>query len=349
MDLNTLATDLRKQADETSSIVLDKRVFADSTLDSIRAAFALDDGTNLKIAGVESSEIPNPTADGKLRIKAKAGTTSVLKQSSVPVELTFTMLNGALQVAIITDMPGSWTFNDSFPGLNAFPFTLFMISHAHFVYTTVEHTAYPWPEKSSETIPLKTGLNFLSGVTFEPFGHSRESDWLPDRIDKFYGALDNKAEQPFPVGTLRAPLGVGPIKVGVAPLELTLDNPAVAVRISAATEENPLQQLDLLVESTFDKLLQVAVGIPVIGGALEISTAPLLHSDSIGKLIEKLPGGQDFKGYIPAELSTIFDNIGLNNFSMIVAPEPKVTYLALSISTSTSWSIIPKRCSSWKS
>src|SRR4030095_1458344 len=92
--------------------------------------------------------------------------------------------------------------------------------------------------------------------------------------DKLYGALDNKAEQLFPVGTLCAPLGAGTIKVGVAPLELTLDKPAVAVRISAATEENPLQQIDLLVEAIFDNSLQVAVGIPLIGGALELSTAP---------------------------------------------------------------------------
>src|SRR4030095_12197100 len=122
MDLNTLATYLRNQAEATSTIVLDKGVFADSTLDSIRAAFALDDGANLKIAGVKSSEIPNPTADGKLRIKPKTGTTSVLKQSTAPVELTFPMPDGVLQVVIVTDMPDSWTFNDSFPGLDAFPF-----------------------------------------------------------------------------------------------------------------------------------------------------------------------------------------------------------------------------------
>ena len=342
MDLNTLATDLRSQAAKNSTIVLDETVFAESALASIRAAFALADGKNLTIVGVKSSDIPNPTADGALKIKA--GTTSVLKQSNVPVGLTFTMANGALQSVIVVDLPEFWKFNDSFAGLNAFPFDLLDISRAHFVYTTTEHSAWVTPDEPTETIPLEPGLNFLSRVTFKHFDtlHKLLGSLIGNPL-KFYGALENKAGQSFPVGRLRAPLGAGSIKVGVAPLELSLDNPAVAVRIGGATEENPLQEIDLLVETTFDKSLQVAVGIPVIGGALEISTAPLPHSESIDKLIKKLPGGQSFTEYIPDELSRIFDNIGLNSFSMIIAPEPKVTYLGLSISTSKPWSIIPNK------
>jgi hypothetical protein len=43
----------------------------------------------------------------------------------------------------------------------------------------------------------------------------------------------------------------------------------------------------------------------------------------------------------PDQLPSIFGNIGLRNYSMIVTREPQVTFVGLSISTSKSWSIIP--------
>ena len=337
MDLNTLATILRSQAQAKSTIELNTEVFPDTTLESIRMAFALDAGANLKIAGV--NDIPDPTAEGVLAIKA--GTTSVLKQTKAPVGLTFTMAGDAPQVVIVTDMDKDWIFKKSFAGLDRFPFNLLKTSNAHFVYTTFKHTAYPWPDDSSETIALEPGLNFLSPVTFDKL------DKLPAPFDKLignrslklHGALDTTAPQPFPVGTLRAPLAKGGITVGVAPLELIVNDPAVAIRIGAPTEDLAIQEIDLLVVASFESL-EVTIGIPMVGGALEISTSSAPHSASIEELIKKLPGGQNFRQYIPNELSDgIFKNIGLNSFKMLIAPDPKVTYVGLSIGTSEPWEI----------
>jgi hypothetical protein len=336
MDLNTLATNLRSQASAKSTVELDDEVFPDVTLASIRAAFALDDGKNLIIAGVTASDIPDPV-DGVLTIKA--GTTSVLKQTNVPVGLTFTASGGALEVVVVTDMADGWEFNKSFAGLDTFPFNKLETPHAHFVYSSAQHsTNYTGPDG---TIPLEPGLNFLSRVTFKHLENLNKllGALITDPSLKFYGALD--IGHSLPVGTLRAPLGVGPIKVGVDPLALTLDNPAVAVRVGTATEDDPVQQIDLLVETTtFQNALQVAVGVPVTGGAFEISVTPPKNGASMDALIKKLPGGQTFNEYIPEELHTVFDHIGLKSYSMIVAPEPKVNYVGLSISTSNPWTVI---------
>ena len=86
--------------------------------------------------------------------------------------------------------------------------------------------------------------------------------------------------------------------------------------------------------------MNVAIGIPMFGNTLTISTTPLPHHSSINNLIESLPGGHGFTSFIPSELATIFANVGLENFTLIVNEEPKVTFLGLSIDTLQPWTII---------
>ena len=346
MDLNTLTANLREQADATSTIVLNDKVFDDEAVrTAIRSAFALASGEHLTIKGVKSANIPDPSTDGVLKISA--GTTSIFKQNDVRVNLTFTSRDGgALQAIIVTEMDSSWEFTKSFEGLDRYPFKLLETSGARFVYTTVEQPQYAWPRDESKTIKLARGLNFLSNVTFKHVAKIIPTiksllepvikDW--DLTFQFYGPFTAMDGQPLPVGKIRAKLGSGEFKVGVGDNALKLTTPMIAVRIDAATEDDPSQRIDLAVEANFNSL-EVAVGIPLAGGGFEVSTTPLPNSDSIDAVIRSLPGGAKFSEYIPSELKSAFSTVALENFALFVSPEPKVTYLGLSLTTLQPWEI----------
>ena len=342
-DLNTLATLLRTQAETNAAIVLDNTVLPEATLESIRAAFELDDGENLTVSGVKPADIPEPSTAGELTIKV--GMSSILKQKNAAMSLTFTAPGGSLRVVIVARMSSSWKFSESFDGLDIFPFKFLDTSGVHFVYTTFDQESYLWPGDGSGSIPLVAGLNFLSKVTFIHFANLRNllGSLVEALTFNFYGPLKRSADQTLPVGTLRARLKEGTFKIGVGKLQLSLANPAVAVRIGASTDEAPVQEIDFFVEAVFQNLLQVTIGIPVDGAPFEVITAPLEDSQSVTRLIQELPGGEEFTTYIPAELKLkgIFDNVGLNNFSMIVATTPpKVGALGLSISTTEPWKVM---------
>lgn len=338
-DLKALAANLRAQAAPDSSIVLDSTVFPSSQLDLIRSAFDLPAGANLKIAGVTPADILDPGPDGVLDITV--GTAGLLNQSCVGIDLSFTEESGMLQVVIVATMGGPWRFGASFSDLDRFPFQNLTTSDARFAYTTVKRPAYPWPGEKAFTIDLEPGLNFLSQVTFGNFAAITNLLGIGTQTWKLYGPFAPAAGQFLPAGTLLAPLGARTFSVGVGPNALCLSNPAVAVQIGLADENDPVQSVDLLVQADFQETLKVSVGIPMAGNILEVSTTPLPHHASINSLIEALPGGAGFLSYIPAELSSAFTNVGLDNFSMVVDPTPKVTYLGLSISTLQPWPVIP--------
>lgn len=343
MDLKQLADSLRQQATTNSAVVLDDTVFTGAVVAAIRSAFALPSATNLTISDVQASNVPEPV-DGVLTISG--GKVSVFKQTKVPVSVTFTSPGSALQAIIVVELADNWNFKDSFAGLDRFPFNLLTTSGGRFVYTTVKQSQYPWPGERESKIELAAGLNFLAHVTFQ---HLPELQNLLKPVIgdlslslKFYGPFTPKDGQRLPVGKLRAPLGEGSFEVGADKFKLSVSTPAIVVEIGEATDELPLQEIDLLVEAVFQKTLTVAVAIPVDGGALEVSTVPLPHYGSIKDLIRMLPGGSDFEHYIPTELSNIFANVVLNNFSLVVSPTPKprVTYLGLSIGTIEPWKLI---------
>jgi len=339
-DLNALANTLRAQAASNSTLVLDSTVFPAAILDSIRTAFMLAAETNLTITGVQPADVPAPV-NGVLTITA--GTALVLNQSGVGMGLTFTAPGGTLVTIIMATMSAAWKFTDSFEGMNFFPFQELNTTDVKFVFTTTEQTAYPWPDEPSSTIDLQAGLNFLSNVTLNNF--SAISSLLGNLIGstpfKFYGPFSPAIGQPLPVGTIRASLGSGTFGIGVAPNALTVGSPGVAVRIGIADALNPIQSIDLLVEGVFNEILSISIAIPMSGSTLALTTIPLPHDSSINSLIESLPGGKDFASYIPSELSKIFANVGLDYFTMIVDPTPKVTYFGFSISTLEPWPVIP--------
>ena len=339
MDLSTLAVNLRKQAQSNSALVLDDTVFLPPVLEDLRTAFALPAGAVLDRHGGEPAGIPDP-ANEVLTIAA--GKASVLNQTGVGIGLTFTAPGGSVQALIAAAMGGSWKFSDSFTGLDLFPFHDLSVSSPRFVYATAAQDRFSWPGDPSSTISLAEGLNFLSEVTFAnlPVIAATVGSLLGTDALKFYGPFKPTVGQRWPVGEIKAILKEGNFGVGVAPNDLSLSDPAVAVRVGTSDELNPVQEIDLLIVANF-KVLEVAVAIPMSGRTLAISATPLPNQGSIKSLIESLPGGSGFTSYIPAELSAIFADVGLDRFGMIVDPTPKVTDLTLAISTHQPWTIIP--------
>ena len=341
MELTGLATLLQKQIAAGSSIVLDSTILDVSMLDEIRTAFALPAGTDLTIAGLTPEDVPTPTADGVLALPT--GTATGLNQSNIGMTVTFTEAGGTLQVIIVAVMREAWRFTDSFGDLTVFPFPSLATHNARFVFASAAQPAYAWPGESDYSIALEQGLNFLADVTLDPFPLVTEilADLIKLPSYKFYGPFGPKADQALPVGALRAPISDGSFGVGVAPNLLTLSAPAVVVQISDAVGRSPIQEIDLFIEADFQKSLRVEVGIPRDGGALTINAKPLPKQGSIKSVIEMLPGGKNFNDFIPSELSTIFSEIDLDNFSMVVDSTPEVTYLSLALSTNEPWPVIP--------
>ena len=341
MDLNTIAITLREQAATKSRIVLDDSVLTGEARERIRVAFALETGTDLTIAGIDSHDILDPTAEGVLIIPA--GTATVLNQTNVTIGLTFTAVNGTVETVIVAKMGESWEFKKSFQDFDAFPLTYLKISRARFVYSTVDHASYAWPDEPNSKTPLAEGLNFLSHVEPRHLSSipSPVRELIGDVSRNFYGSLTLKDNHDWPVGTLRAPLSDAELKIGNDSIHLSLGAPKLALRIGEAKDGSPVQPLDLVVEGRF-QTLQVEVAIPVAGGALELRTVPVKPDASVAELIKQLPGG-NFLQYIPDELKplNLFDNVGLRNFSLVVTSARKVTYVGLSVDTLQRWVVIP--------
>jgi hypothetical protein len=339
-DLTTLAGQLRSQASASSTITLDGSVLPVAVVAAIAAAFTLPAGTSLTVTGVKDTDVPTPSGN---QLTISAGTAAVLSLENVPIGLTFAVSGNALEVIVSATMAASWTFSDSFAGLDTFPFADLTVTDARFVFTTAEQPAYPWPADPSSTIELATGLNFLSDVGLGGFSliASLLGSVIGSNSFKFYGPFAPTAGQKLPVGTLLAPLGDSPFAIGTAPNQLSLTNPAVAVQIGTADQDtNPIQDVDLLLQGEFQKDLLVALSVPVNGTSYTVSTTPLPNQSSITSLIESLPGGAGFTDYIPSELSTVFSEIGLDNFTMVVDTTPAVTFLGLSVSTLKPWPVV---------
>ncbi|MEM7156260.1 MAG: DUF6603 domain-containing protein [Myxococcota bacterium] len=348
MSLTALVTTLRGQA-ASSSIELDSSVIAsDTTREAIATALALGSGAHLTIAGVTAADIPDP-ANGKVVISV--GTASLLGRTAVPIHLEFTEPLSTIEVIIRATVGTGWAFKDSFKGLDTFPFNLLTFTETaytppQFVYTTTPNSAYPWPDDAAHTIDLAAaGLYFLAeiGVTsFTLVGQLLGKIVKPGPV-KFYGPFSPVAGQSLPVGKIRAPLGddTDTFDVGTGSDKLTLSTPALAVQVTEAKDSTELQQVDLLVESVLDKKLDIGVVFPISGNTLALNSAPLPHASfSIPDLIETLPGGSDFEEYIPTELESVFDNVGLDSFSMVFTLSPKVQSIGLEIGTIKPWTVI---------
>jgi len=338
-DLGALASQLRQQAAANSAIVLDGTIFTGAVLTDVRTAFALAPPANLTIAGVGPADVPAP--DGEV-LTISAGTASVLGRDGVPITLAFTAPAQDLQVIITAAMGASWTFSDSFAGLDMFPFPQLSVSGAHFVYASTGQLAYPWPGDRTYSIELAAGMNFLASATLSNFSAigALLGSLIGTGAVRIYGPFGPASGQQLPVGVIQAPLRPGSFPIGVPPMALTLGSPGVAVRIAAATALRPVQDVSLLIQADFAQVLHCTVIIPGSGVPLTITTTPLPNTAAITTLIESLPGGQGFTSYIPGELAAIFADVGLDNFTMVVDGSPKVTFVSLSISTLRPWPVI---------
>ncbi len=230
-DLGALASQLRQQAAANSAIVLDGTIFTGAVLTDVRTAFALAPPANLTIAGVGPADVPAP--DGEV-LTISAGTASVLGRDGVPITLAFTAPAQDLQVIITAAMGASWTFSDSFPGLDMFPFPQLSVSGAHFVYASTGQLAYPWPGDRTYSIELAAGMNFLASATLSNFSAigALLGSLIGTGAVRIYGPFGPASGQQLPVGVIQAPLRPGSFPIGVPPMALTLGSPGVA-RMSA--------------------------------------------------------------------------------------------------------------------
>ena len=340
-DLGALAAHLRSLADAHQPVVLDDSIRAATSATAIAVAFSLPVGQSLRVTGIAPGDIGDPI-DGVLTIST--GTGPVLRLTGVPIALSFWIAGSTLQLSVTATMPGHWTFTDSFTDLTLFPFDSVTVSDARFVYSSVEQPTFSWPGEEHTTIDLLPGQNLLCRLGLG--GVSLVANLLgavigKDNSFRCYGPFAPTAGQQLPVGTLTASIDTSGFSIGTAPNALSLAAPRVAVRIGTADDgTNPVQEVDLLVLGTFQRVLQVSVAIPMAGDLYQVSTTPLPGDGSVTSLIESLPGGAGFTDYIPAELNSIFASVGLDNFTMAVNTTPAVSYLGLSISTLQSWPLI---------
>ena len=343
-DLGSLASHLRELvADGHSPIALDNTILDASAVSALSTAFGLANGAALTVNGVKSSDVPAPS-DNTLTIST--GTASVLKKDLVPITLTFSIDNAALQVLVSATMPKGWAFKDSFSSLSMFPFDVLTISDgAHFVFTTTKKTDYAWPAGDATPIVLAAGQNFLGEVGLG--GVSLIATLLGmalgNKTFRFYGPFAPTAGQALPVTTLLAPIVDGTaFSVGQAPNSISLSQPAVGVVIGTADGATQVvQDVDLVLQGIFQDELTVAVSIPPSGTAYGVTTTPLEGKSSIKDIIKSLPGGAAFESYLPTELQDAFSAVGLDYFTMVVDSTPAVTYVGLEISTLKTWTVIP--------
>ncbi|WP_052441575.1 DUF6603 domain-containing protein [Streptacidiphilus anmyonensis] len=340
-DLTALAAHLRGLAAAHEPITFDQTILAAPEAGALATAFALPDQQFLTVTGVASGDIGDPTGNV---LTVGTGTAAVLRVADVPIALSLWIADGALQLSVTATMPDGWTFTDSFTGLALFPFDVSTVSGARFVYGTVEQSAFTWPGEDGTSVDLAPGQNLLCRIGLG--GVAGLAGLLGQVIGddmslRCFGPFAPTTGQLLPVGMLTAPIGGSGFSIGAAPYGLSLTDPRVAVRIGTADDDTaPLQDVDLLVLGTFQQVLQVSVSIPMAGAVYRVSTTPLPASHSITALVESLPGGAGFTDYIPAELTSVFSSVGLDNFAMTVTTTPGVGYFGLSLSTLQPWPLI---------
>lgn len=338
VNLDALASRFRAQVAANSSVVLDDAVLPDTVRTHIRTAFLTGD-TDLTVTGVAKDGIQ---LRDKTTLTVSGGTATVLNQHDVGIGLEFSVSAAELDVTITATMASSWTFADSFDGLDTFPFSQLAVSDAVFVYATTRREDLRLPTAPSETHVVEQGMNFFAGLSLGGFPPLTTllGKLISDAPLPCSGSFGPRAGQLLPVGTIRVPLAAGSFAIGVPPdFGLTLDNPAIAVTVGEASATSPGQDVGLVVEAEFDHKLTVSVGLPVSGSAVSLSAEPV-PGQSIKDLIPLLPGGKNFADHLPQEVSPYFDAIALDAFTMVVGLPASVDLIGLSIGTTKPWPLI---------
>lgn len=337
VDLDALAQHFLDQVAVKSKVILDGVVLPDAVRTEVRAAF-LTGESDLAVAGVTKDGIRRPDKD---TLTVSGGTATVLDQDGVGIGLTFSAAGTALDVTVTATMGASWTFADSFAGLDTFPFAELAVSGAVFAYTTAQRAdvSVPGQQRVAEQ-----GMNIFGHLGFGGFPPLADllGTLLGENALPCSGRFGPKAGQSLPVGTIRVPLASGAFTIGAPPdFGLSLADPSISVTVTESSDQSPGQEVALAVEAEFDHKLTVRVGVPASGGTVILGARPL-PGRSVKDLIPILPGGTYFADHLPAEVAPYFDAVALDAFTMIVAVPASVRLVALSIGTRKPWSLIDK-------
>lgn len=339
MGLTEIAGTLRSRARSGSAVVLDAGVVPDSTLrDRIRLAFGLPATDDLTLTGLKAGDIPDPRNDA---LEIAKGRAAILGRTNVPVRVRFSVSGGKIQVLVVATMASGWSFEASFPSLPTFPFGILPISSARFVFATEAQPAFPWPDDPTRPVRLEAGLSFLgeiglSGVAGLPFLLGSGAGAGSFRL---FGSFSPVAGQALPVGKLQAPLASSGFSVGAGPYKLDLGTPTLAVLIPRS-DDSPIQWVELLVEAEMGGNLAVSIGLSPSGSTFAVRVRPK-PGVSTSDLLPLVPGGSELSQHIPAELTTVFDHVGLVDFRMVLDTSPAVTWVEVAGGTVKPWKLVP--------
>ncbi|KPA88149.1 MULTISPECIES: DUF6603 domain-containing protein [Pseudomonas] len=339
MDINQLASDLRKQATDDGKLVLDKRLLSDEQVAQIAVAFLLDKDAALIVEGVQGSDIIGPDA-GVVRVTS--GTGALFKVKDVGLQLSFSIDGDKVAVLIEASLPSGWDFASSWPAMTFFPFNLLKPANPRLVYTSLAQAAFRWSKEDASTIGLAQGQNFLSTIGLQNIAGVGAilGDLVGTSAYKFYGPFAPVSDAPYPVGRISAPVSDAVFAIGIGDWALSLSAPAVGVSISAP-DDSP-QQIGFAVSSLFNGKLDCGVEISQGLDSLVIFAQPAPGAQfNASDMIRSLPGGQHYDDYIPQALSQVFENISLTRYRMVlVNKSAPVSSVTLGIHTRNPWTLI---------
>lgn len=265
---------------------------------------------------VTTATIPAPVTN----TLTVSGTASFLGLVSVPVRVTFTLeTDQTVDALVVATLATNWIFSDSFPQLNAFPFTELSFTQPGYLLTTEAQTSYTW---NSQTLTLQHGLNFISYLAMGgPLAILQKliSSLLPTDTIIFTGTIVPTASSDLSVcsplisltGTINATI------TGNTHFDLSVPQ----VLIISNQDENGNIAYWLSFSSTLNvngspfSSFQAAItkNSPNLSLAMLATTNPITIPEIIN-----LIGKVDFTHYIPPELQKIFAAVGLAELGALI-------------------------------
>ncbi|MGB3186088.1 MAG: DUF6603 domain-containing protein [Ornithinimicrobium sp.] len=346
MSLDELLAGLEAQVASSASLRLDSTVWPEMPLEPVVEALGLPPDVSMTVVEVNSR---TGVVEGRSTFIGKLPIAVGLRD--VPVRLGLWEAGSDIAMVVELAMGTRWTFTDSFPDLDIFPFSLLRAENTHFVYSNIPLPSYAWPGEQGVLVDLAPGMSMLTELELRGVAGLGDllDDLLPETSLRFHGPFGLQRGQQRPVGRIATPLGLPdssngttrPLTFGPSPLAMTLHDPELAIRITAAAGDR-LQQADLLVAATFQDVLEVEVVTNVGGDTFQlVASAPEGTHEGVADLIRALPRGKDSLAAVPHELSDIFEEVSLRGFSMTVDTTPSVDLITLAVGTTNPWPVIP--------
>ncbi|MCB9763651.1 MAG: hypothetical protein H6739_28035 [Alphaproteobacteria bacterium] len=335
MTATEIADLLKAQARSSGALTLDDTLLAAADLTALRAALGLGAQDSLLISGVAEDDI----AQSGEQVDVAVGAADVLRQTAASIKLRLTA-GEPVRAVVQATMPTGWRFADSFPAVPAYPFAAIEADPARFVFAT-EATPWPWGTDPTDTVNVEPGLYFLGDATIaglSDLGQLLGEDLAPSR--RLFGPFTDAAGRPLPVGMMAAPLTATGFGVGVDDFTLTLSAPTLALGVPEVGEDE-VQRVAVRIGSTLDDMLDVSVELDR-SSALTVRATPSASAVvSATEMIEALPGGQGFVDYLPAEVASVFSDVGLKRFVMVADLTPAVRQVELVVGSSGTWPLLP--------